>query len=203
LNRDKAKELLWSLYHTKAGTRVDGLTSKQVIGLLVSFSKEQRGEWLLWQEGTPEWIAAETLYSELVSKSSARQSHKQRPEDEYERTEIETESESNRRSVSRPGDIELRLRPRFRVVMRVIVTGGGHTVRSEIADISLGGMRLQSHLPPEMNGIVSVTLINKGAELPLKCHVLRNQNEQAATRLKIDSCSRMDILRQWILTEAV
>jgi hypothetical protein len=99
---------------------------------------------------------------------------------------------------------EARTSPRFLIAFQIFLTYNGRVLKNETINISVGGMRLKKPLDVDAEGSVEVTMLNQGKELNMQCKILKDEGAPGsapvgASRLFIEKCNRMDILRAWIL----
>lgn len=88
---------------------------------------------------------------------------------------------------------------RYRARLNLVVDWGGPTpFKTRTADISIGGIRLESPLPPDARRHVKITLSRGRDSLQGLCETLVGKDGKI-TRLKILSVNRMDLLRSWLL----
>jgi hypothetical protein len=94
---------------------------------------------------------------------------------------------------------ERRANTRFLVPMKLFLHIDGGVAKNETEDISLSGMKLKSPLQKEPKGSFDVTLLYQGTELALKCKLISSADDEPRTRLMIEKCNRIDVLRGWII----
>ena len=94
---------------------------------------------------------------------------------------------------------ERRTNSRFQVPIKLFLNIDGSVIKNETTDISMGGMRLKTPLAKEPKGSFDVTMLHQGTELALRCRLLCNEGELPKSRLMIEKCNRIEILRTWIV----
>ncbi len=94
---------------------------------------------------------------------------------------------------------ERRASNRFQVPIKVFLHIDGSVIKNETADVSLGGMKLKNAISKEPKGSFDVTMLHQGTELALRCRLLANEGELPKSRLFIEKCNRIEILRSWIV----
>ncbi|MEK7356519.1 MAG: hypothetical protein AAB250_08720, partial [Bdellovibrionota bacterium] len=57
-------------------------------------------------------------------------------------------------------------------------------------------------LPANLTGSFDVTLIKGSVELSMRCRAVKSEQETEITRLLIEKCNRMDLLRTWLVRDA-
>lgn len=94
---------------------------------------------------------------------------------------------------------ERRSNLRFSVPIKLFLHIDGSVLKNETSDISLSGMRLKNAITKEPKGSFDVTLVHQGTELAARCRLLVSEGEVTRTRLHIEKCNRIEILRTWIV----
>lgn len=94
---------------------------------------------------------------------------------------------------------ERRANNRFNVPIKVFIHIEGSVLKNETSDVSLGGMRLKTPIGKEPKGSFDVTMLHQGTELALRCRLLADEGESPKSRLFIEKCNRIEILRSWII----
>jgi hypothetical protein len=220
-------DCFWSLYNTADEVRVDGLRTVQMKALLRGLSPLALSEWLVWQEGTQEWRKATDL-NEIIEKSSAdgKISAPIAPVSIENATTFATTVDlsdpKTKGSALKNAGVEIsaapaptalgpkpgdenpapsrnRLHRRFLLNVKAFVTFQGRVFPNETLDVSVAGMKLKTALPAEITGSFSVSLVKDTQELTLRCCVVKSETGPKKSRLLIESCNRMDVLRTWIL----
>lgn len=107
-------------------------------------------------------------------------------------------SDENEKTITRILSEDGRLIPRMQMKLKATVDYRGKLLSTETVDISLGGMKLKETLPFPTAASVIVTLSNGKSELAMKCRVIDPPSTKQKHRLLIETCHRMDLLRQWI-----
>ena len=209
------KDCFWSLYNSVDDVRIDGIRTPQLAALLRTLDHRLVSEWLTWQEGTTEWKRASEAIAELkiaVAPPPPSPSTNELtidPESEekvaaehsflrHEVDETDIIDPSDQPANGAKGTSDGRQNPRFDMKLKVFLSVGAKVLANETVNISVGGMKLAHPLPADLSGIHDVTLVNGPTELGLRCRVLKGAHETEPTRLLIEHCNRMDILREWI-----
>ncbi len=246
------EDCFWSLYYTTDQIRIDGLRTIQMQGLLSCLNKNGLDEYMIWQEGTDDWVSASSLYEQILEASKLYLMPPMPPEfaaDESaslsqapidhdrqilhktgEAARIDAEEVANLAGVQQRQPIEsapvedpaqpstegapaqetptninprtdIRMSPRFMISFKVFITYNGRVMKNETVNVSVGGMKLKTPLDIDAKGSVEVMLMHDGKELNMRCKILKDEGAASgASRLFIEKCNRMDILRTWILS---
>lgn len=203
------KDCYWSLYNVVDDTRVDGLRTAQLKSLMRTIARSSLDEWLVWEEDTPDWKRASEVVELLIgpppSETTATKTAKVDAPDPTEKIPPKNVllHETDQDEIPQgPVPADERKNPRFLVAFKVFINVEGRVLTNTTVNVSVGGMKLRHPLPNDLLGSFDVTLINGPVELGMRCRALKNHNEKDVTRLLIEHCNRLDLLRTW-LTSAV
>lgn len=94
---------------------------------------------------------------------------------------------------------ERRANSRVHVPIKLFLHIEGSVVKNETSDVSMGGMKLKVPLTKEPKTSFDVTMLHQGTELALRCRLVANEGELPKSRLLIEKCNRIEILRSWIV----
>jgi PilZ domain len=94
---------------------------------------------------------------------------------------------------------ERRANNRIQLPIKVFLHIDGSVIKNETVDVSLGGMKLKNPIGKEPKSSFDVTMLHQGVELALRCRLLTNEEEPLKSRLFIEKCNRIEILRSWII----
>jgi hypothetical protein len=198
-------DCFWSVYNADDEVRIDGLRTVQVQSLLKTLSGPSGGidAWLVWQEGTEEWKPAKVVHSTLVKETTLKKMPPippavKGPNKLTEETAI-FKSNSIDELTAGDSDLDSRMSPRFLRKLGVTVLLNGQTLANETVNVSVTGLKLKHPLPKDAPSIVNLKLHRDGHTLELICRRLRQGNERSLDRLMIESCTKADVLRSWIL----
>ncbi|MES2856629.1 MAG: PilZ domain-containing protein, partial [Bdellovibrionota bacterium] len=96
---------------------------------------------------------------------------------------------------------DVRMSPRFLIAFKAFITYEGRVMKNETLNVSVGGMKLKNPLDRDAEGTVEVLLMHNNQELNMTCKILKDEGSAVgASRLLIEKCNRLDILRNWILS---
>ena len=96
---------------------------------------------------------------------------------------------------------ERRANSRIQLPIKVFLHIDGSVIKNETIDISLGGMKLKTPIAKAPKTSFDVTMLHQGTELALRCRLLTNDGEPTKSRLFIEKCNRIEILRSWIVEQ--
>jgi hypothetical protein len=233
------EDCFWSLYNTTEQVRIDGLRTIQLQGILVCLNRKNLDEYMVWQEGTDDWVPAGSIYDRVLEASQLFNMPPNPPEIQAEQaagfssepsdpdrqilhkltgtaTSVTPETEEpqvapppvpespDEKHTVEKKKTDVRMSPRFMIAFKVFLTYNGRVMKNETLNISVGGMKLKKPLDVDATGSVEVMLMHNGNELNMQCKILKDEGPNVdptigATRLFIEKCNRMDILRAWIL----
>ncbi|MES2964292.1 MAG: PilZ domain-containing protein, partial [Bdellovibrionota bacterium] len=100
------------------------------------------------------------------------------------------------------GQNDERANPRFLLNLKVFINVEGRVITNTTVNISVGGMKLRHALPADLGGSFDVTLIRGNLELSMRCRAMKNAEEKEVTRLLIEHCNRLDVLRTWLVRDS-
>lgn len=194
--KKEVPDLDWSIYNKNEEVRIDHLRTAQVRSLLCGLRDEIIPSWVVWEEGSETWRPARMVLPNLRGLDNAPAWPGYLPPDP---------SASVPRPKPAPEVMQIwskqRATPRYNQSLEVQIDHGGRVLANRTVNISLGGMQLEKPLSEEINEAFHV-IVRKGSdELHMRCRVVETTEDGERTRLFIDHCNRINILRDWILKE--
>lgn len=222
----------WSLYNSKTQERREHQTLEDLRALISTIPKDEQRFWFAWCDGMDNWEAAidvllQKTHPSLSSQSREPISNLNFVEIQYESDEVTqiptvdlSEPENQVIAIERvkaeKAEIEInekydktektgfdrRRYPRYRARFRVMIKSENLTFRTFSMDVSLGGLAIETAVPPGLVGAtcqVQISHPNLGETVQFTAKLLTTRSESkyfSFVRSPQDSLNR---LQRWLV----
>lgn len=192
-------DLNWSLYYKVDEVRLDDVRTDQVRAILCGLREEVLPYWMVWEEGTETWRPARFVLPNLRGLEIARPWAETVPAGAPSGAFDPNSGLHEIDPVTEAGPIKQRVSPRYNQTLEVVLDLDGKLLRNRTVNISMGGMLLEAPIPSGPRGPFNLIVRKDGDELHMRCRLIATRGEAAGTRLFIDHCNKLSVLRRWIL----
>lgn len=221
----------WSVYNSKTKEMRERVTLAELRELLQSLKKEEQRFWFAWNGTRDSWEPALDVLFEMTRPSLNAKNHDpinslNFVEMEYEADEVTqiptidlSEPENQVISITRaqPAAVEMnstpapepksgfdrRRYPRYHARFRVIIKNENLTFRTFSQDLSLGGLAIETAVPPGCVGSLCQVLIgnpNTGENIGFSARLLNSRPESKYFSFVKSPQESLSRLQKWLLT---
>jgi hypothetical protein len=193
-------EKIYSLFNEPEMVRIDRLTEEQALVVLKGLSKSAIKEWDVWHVGLKNWLPAGMFLDSYDKEKSQVPLGLSVPDSSHSESSDINKSGLSLKEEAQVWQVQRRKHSRYQSRMILEVELEGKIWQTTTVNVSLGGIKLEETLPFPNNTPVNLVLKHGNSKLHLRCQVINDQaNPEDRTRLMIQSCEHLELLRHWIV----
>ncbi len=190
---------MWKMRKGDGAIEITELSQEQVYLLYMSFTPEARAEWLISEEGSQSWqIMGEVNWRQFLRRARDEPVVQRGSRHEGPVVIDDLGTENDLDFETKKIQLNARQHRRFNRNLIFAILHKQKNYEFLTRDVSMGGLHLQTSLPPGVPSLLEGRLIRQQESISLKCTVIRNSPAEGC-QLRIEWASNRDLLNQWLI----
>lgn len=212
------KVLLWCIYDSDRGERLDGLTKDEVRWFASRLTPQERLSFLVWQDGWKKWKVVsrvpdllEPVERELNNKppvipdefreddaiTAIKRLYQGNEVDNGQSTAVEVVAVSEIPDLpieSEGAEFVHRAHQRLKRRYEILIDCNGQKFETNSVDVSVGGILLEDPLPDWVFGYCTITVVKPGTReaVQLTCSIVENQPPNGRFRVALSPLKKKE-----------